>query len=194
LARANRGLLFLSAASSAAVAVPVTILLHELGHFGAARSLGFRDVRLHAFTTEYTSANYPETHRFYVAVAGLAVTVLLTVVAGTVALRWPRPPLLAICLAAPARGLVWIPILVFVAMGRATVDGGDEVRLARLTRLPLEGFVAFSLLLGLYALGATLLALRQRPKPERAPILLGLFVGLVVGWLAYSTIVPRLLS
>ena len=192
MAHANRGLLFLHAAASAAVAVPLTVLLHELGHFIVARSLGFRDVRLHAFATEYTAGNYPETHRFYVAVAGLAVTVILTVLAGTLALRSPRPFSLAICLAAPVRGLVWLPILLLVATGRATVEGGDEMRLARLTRLPLEGFIAFSLLLGLYALGATVVALRQRPRPERLPISLGLFVGMATGWMAYAAIASRL--
>lgn len=193
MAPANRGLAFLGGVASAAIAVPVTVLLHELGHFLAARWLGFREVRLGAFATEYTAGDYPEMHRFYVAIAGLAVTVLLAVAAGTVALKRPRTFFLAVCLAAPARALVWIPILVLVAMGRATVDGGDEVRLARLTRLPLEGFVALSLLLGVYAVGATVMALRQRPKPERSPILLGLFVGLAVGWVAYSALAPRLL-
>lgn len=192
MAAANRVFAFFDAVALAVVAVPVTVLLHELGHFGAAVALGFKEPRLHPFYTEYTQGDYSDSHRLVVTAAGFLVTTLLTVGAGTIALRRPRTFLLALCLAAPIRGLVWVPILILVSQGRATIGGGDEVKLARLTGMPLGAVIGFGFFLVLFAIGATVAGLRRREAAERSHTLLGLFLGLIIGWIAYGAIAPRL--
>lgn len=188
---ANRALLFLKATLASVAAFPVTVLLHELGHYGAAVAMGFREPRLRAFVTEYVQGDYPEPQRVFVSAAGLLVTTLLTVGVGSIAARKPSIPLLAVTLAAPARAAAWVPILVLVAQGKATIAGGDEVRLAQLTRLPLAGFIGFGFVLIGFALTATIVALRLRPVRERAPILIGLFVGFFLGWIGFAFLGPR---
>lgn len=173
--------------------MPIGVLAHELGHFGAAVALGFREPRLHAFSTEYLPGGYPESARLIVTAAGFLMTAILTVGAAALAFRRPRSFLLALCLAAPARALVWVPIGILVAQGRATIAGGDEVNLARLMHVPLGLVIGYGLGLMGFAVLATLVALRRRDAAERSPVLLGLFLGLCLGWLAYGIAGPRLL-
>ncbi|MGV3616647.1 MAG: hypothetical protein ACO1SV_15070 [Fimbriimonas sp.] len=169
---------------AAFLAAPATILLHEGAHWIAARTLGFRDPRLHAFSIDFVAGEYPNSHRLIVAAAGFLMTALLTLTAGALALRRPTPIRIAVLLAAPLRALMWLPIAIVVALGKATVGEGDEVDLSRLTDLPLEVTAGSAVGLLLFAVVAAILAFRKLERRQAA--VWGTLIGLVLGWTAYG--------
>jgi hypothetical protein len=167
---------------AALLAVPATVLLHELAHFAAAIALGFHDPRFHPMGIDFVAGDYPTGHRVAVTAAGFLTTAILTLTAAGVALRRPGPIPVAVCLAAPLRALAWLPIAGAILRGEAGIVGGDEANLARLTGLPLALFVGIALSLTLLSWLATALALK---KLNRTQAILSLLPGLLLG--AYLT-------
>lgn len=185
----------------AALAFPVAVLLHELGHFAAYLVFGFSGVVL-----SFASVGWQGRHEFWrlveagdlagaaafaepwqVAIgvaAGPVMTYITLVACILVARRYRAPALvLAIGLITPLR---WLPagvILVHRLLGRTMFGSGtDEGRLALL------GFPEpLLLLLGLVGLiGGWTLLVRAVPRGSRTRRLAPVLAGIVAGGFAWA--------
>ena len=194
---------------AAVVAVPLGVLLHELGHFLAYWAFGFQGVALHyasaTHSVERTFWQLVETGRVAAAAAllplwkvGLATTagILLTYVVTIAccifaATKNPHPLVIALGVFAPVRFLSGLPTMVATLTGKPVRAGTDEAHLAALTGIPL-------LLLNVMGLLVMLLAwiwlVRRIPKDHRWISLGSMVCGLALGIYFYFFLVgPRLL-
>jgi hypothetical protein len=174
------------------VAVPVTVLTHELAHYFAARILGFRDITFHALTVSYATGPYSDRDRLLVTLAGYLASLAMLVGGLLWSRSRPVPAALALLVAAPSRGAIWIVALPLMALRRAQIEGGDEFEIARLTGIPLLLVAAFSVAQLIVGLGVALLLTRHRAQSPRETGW-GLVGGLLSGLALYATIAPRLL-
>jgi len=194
---------------AAVIAVPLGVLLHELGHFLAYRVFGFQGVTLH-----YASATHTVEKTFWqlayrgnleaaasllplwkvgvATTAGILLTYLVTIGCCVFAARkGPHPLAVALGIFAPVRFLSGIPAIVAALSGKAVLPQTDEAHVAVLTGIPL-------LLLNLAGLLVLVLAwiwlLRRIPKDHRWVSLGSLVCGLALGiYLYFFLIGPRLL-
>lgn len=164
------------------VAVPLGILLHELGHLAAAFAVGYDTPRLEGITATYGTAGHSDYQRGLVAVSGPLVTLLLTLIGWLLGQRYPLARLLS--LAASVRGLLWLGVAVMVARGIGKVNGGDEFVLSQRWGWPLELTTGLSVVLAF----GSLIGLARVPKPLRgaawagvAGVVLGAVASLVAG-------------
>ena len=194
---------------AAVIAVPLGVLLHELGHFLAYWIFGFQGVALH-----YASATHTVEKTFWqlayrgnlgaaasllplwkvglATTAGILLTYLVTIGCCVFAARkGPHPLAIALGIFAPVRFLSGIPAIVAALSGRPVLPQTDEAHLAVLTGIPL-------LLLNLAGLLVLVLAwiwlLRRIPKDHRWVSLVSLVSGLALGIFFYFFLFgPRLL-
>lgn len=194
---------------AAIIAVPLGVLLHELGHFLAYRVFGFQGVALH-----YASATHSVERTFWQLVftgninaaasllplwkvglataGGIVITYLVTIACCVFAARkGPHPLVIALGVFAPVRFLSGLPTVVAILSGRRPGTGTDEAHLAALTSIPL-------LLLSFMGLLVLVLAwiwlLRRIPKTHRWVSLASLILGLALGIFVYFSVLgPRLL-
>lgn len=171
------------------IAVPLGVLLHELGHLLVYRVFGFQGIGLH-----YSSATYSVERVFWqqvyrgnlaaaasltplwkvgvATVAGLLITYLVTLVCCVVARKSPHPFVIALGVFAPVRFL----------SGVASTRGSDEAHLAVITGIP-------ALLLTLVGLLFLVLAwiwlVRSIPKDQRLVSLGSLLPGVALGVVIY---------
>ena len=190
------------------IAVPLGVLLHELGHFLVYWAFGFQGAALHysssSHTLERTFWQLVDSGRVSSAasllplwkvgigtVGGLLATYLVTAACCILAARKsPHPLVIALGVFAPVRFLSGLPAIpVVLAGGRVT--GTDEAHLAALTGIP----VLLPVLTGLMVLlFAWIWMVRRIPKDHRWLSLGSLLSGLALGIFVYFFLLgPRLL-
>jgi hypothetical protein len=195
--------------AAAVIAVPLGVLLHELGHFLAYWAFGFQGVALH-----YASATHSVERTFWQLVyrgdvggaasllplwkvglattAGILFTYLVTFACLTFAARKnPHPLVIALGIFAPVRFLSGLPTIAAVLSGKSVRANTDEAHLAALTGIPV-------LLLSVTGLLVMVLAwvwlVRRIPKEHRWVSRGSLVAGLALGiFLYFGLIGPRLL-
>lgn len=194
---------------AAIIAVPLGVLLHELGHFLAYWAFGFQGVALH-----YASSTHSVETRFWqllyggnveraaallplwkvglATTAGILFTYLVTFACLVFAAKKsPHPLVIALGIFAPVRFLSGLPTIVAALSGQRVSAGTDEAHLAALTGIPV-------LLLNVTGLLVLVLAwiwlLRRIPKDHRWVSLVSLILGLAFGMFLYFGVLgPRLL-
>ncbi|HEX7330396.1 MAG TPA: hypothetical protein VF290_02790 [Pyrinomonadaceae bacterium] len=188
------------------IAVPLAVLLHELGHFLAYRALGFQGVALH-----YSSATHSVEKTFWQLVyrgnvdaaasmlplwkvglataAGILLTCAVTFACVFAARKSPHPLLIALGIFAPVRFLSGLPTIPVVLSGKPVRAGTDEAHLAVLTGIPV---------LLLIVAGLTILVLawiwliRRIPKDHWWLSLGSMASGLALGIFVYFWLIgPR---
>ena len=180
------------------IAVPLGILLHELGHLLVYLVFGFQGAALH-----YSSATYSVERAFWqqmnrgnvvvaasltplwkvgvATLAGLLVTYVVTLVCCVVARKSPHPFVIALGVFAPVRFL----------SGLSSRTGTDEAHLAVITGIPVL-LLTFAGLLFLVL--AWIWLVRSIPKDQRIISLGSLILGLALGIVIYFWgLGPRLL-
>jgi hypothetical protein len=194
---------------AAVIAVPLGVLLHELGHFLAYWIFGFQGVTLH-----YASSTHAVERTFWqlayrgnieaaasllplwkagvATTAGILLTYLVTIGCCVFAARkGPHPLAIALGLFAPVRFLSGIPAIVATLSGKSVLPQTDEAHVAVLTGIPLlllnsAGLVVLAL--------AWIWLLRRIPKDHRWVSLGSLVCGLALGiYLYFFLLGPRLL-
>ena len=194
---------------AAIMAIPLAVLLHELGHFLAYWAFGFQGVALH-----YSSSTHAVETRFWQLIysgnveraaallplwkagvattAGILFTYLVTIGCCVFAAKKsPHPVVIALGIFAPVRFLSGIPTIVAALSGQRVSAGTDEAHLAALTGIPV-------LLLNVTGLLVLVLAwiwlLRRIPKDHKWISVASLVSGLALGiFLYFSVVGPRLL-
>lgn len=186
------------------IAVPVGVLLHELGHLLAYLVFGFPGVVLH-----YSSASYPLEKTLWqqiyrgdlaaaasmiplwkVAVAtatGILVTYVVTILCCLFAAKkGPQPLAIALGIFAPLRFLSCISTIPVSLSGRPVRAGTDEAHLAALTGIPPSLLVFVGLL---FLLLAWIWMVRIIPKGDRWVSLGGLVSGFTLGAFLYFWVI-----
>lgn len=194
---------------AAVIAVPLGVLLHELGHFLAYWAFGFQGVALH-----YSSATHSVERTFWQLVyrgnidraaallplwkvglstaAAIVITYVVTIACCIFAARKsPHPLVIALGVFAPVRFLSGLPTILAVLSGKSVRAHTDEAHLAALSGIPV-------LLLNLTGLLVLLLAwiwmVRRIPKDHWWISLGSLVSGLALGIFVYFWLLgPRLL-
>jgi hypothetical protein len=191
------------------IAIPLAVLLHELGHFLAYWIFGFQGVALHFASSTHTvektlwqliysgnleaaAALLPLWKVGLATTAGILMTYLVTIGCCVFAARKsPHPLVIALGIFSPVRFLSGIPTIVWILQGKRITAGTDEAHLAVLTGIPL-------LLLNFAGLLVLVLAwiwlLRRIPKDHRWISVGSLVLGLAFGiFLYFGVLGPRLL-
>jgi len=191
------------------LAVPLGVLLHELGHFLAYWVFGFQGIALHYSATTHTvertfwqlvsrgdfataASVLPLWKAGVGTVAGILITCVLTIACCVFAARKsPHPLAIALGIFAPVRFLSGLPTIAAALAGKPVRASTDEAHLAVLTGIPL-------LLLNVAGLLLLVLAwiwlVRRIPKDHRWISLASLICGLALGIYVYFWVVgPRLL-
>jgi len=191
------------------IAVPLSVLLHELGHFLAYWIFGFQGVALHYASSTHTvektlwqliysgnleaaAALLPLWKVGLATTAGILTSYVVTIGCCVFAARKsPHPLVIALGIFSPVRFLSGIPTIVWILQGKRITAGTDEAHLAVLTGIPL-------LLLNFAGLLVLVLAwiwlLRRIPKDHRWISVGSLVLGLAFGiFLYFGVLGPRLL-
>ena len=193
---------------AAVVAVPLGVLLHELGHFLVYWAFGFQGVALH-----FSSATHSVESRLWQLVyrgnfgaaaqllplwkvglataAGILITYGVTIGCIFAARKSPHPLVVALGVFAPFRFVSGLPTILTILTGKRVTANTDEAHLAVLTGIPL-------LLLNVAGLLVFVLAwvwmVRSIPKDHRSVSLVSLISGLALGIFLYFWVLgPRLL-
>lgn len=185
---------------ASAIAVPVAVLLHELGHLLAYVIFGFQGTELH-----YSSSTYSLEKTFWQQVyrgnlpaaasmiplwkvglataAGIFITCAVTFVCWFfVAKKSPHPLVVALGIFSPVRFLSGIPTLLVWLSGKPVRAGTDEAHLAALTGIPVVLLIIAGVL---FLLLAWVWLVRRIPKRQRRISLGGLVLGLAAGGILY---------
>ena len=191
------------------IAVPLGVLLHELGHLLAYLAFGFQGAALHFSSATHALENtlWQQIYRGNLAAAasmiplwkvgvataaGILVTCVVTVVCCVFAARKDAHPLVvALGIFAPLRFLSGISTIPVALSGRPVRAGTDEAHLAVLTGIPLILLIFAGLL---FLVLAWIWMVRTIPEDHRWVSLGGLVSGLALGvFLYFSVIGPWLL-
>lgn len=202
---------WLTRVGGGAIACPLSIVLHELGHFGAYVALRLPDPVLHFASAGWTGASefkrlwrsadleaaaaIAQPWQVAVGTAAGPVVTYLTVIACVLAVRrWgPGPGALVfgLGLAAPLRWLIGIPVLYLNLRGNRTTSNTDEGWVAAITGIP-------ETLLFLLGLACLLLAcwflVKAIPRNQRVGVVVPTLAGIVLGGVVWvSWLGPRIL-
>jgi hypothetical protein len=176
----------------AALAAPVGIVLHELGHFGAAEAFGFPEVTLHfaSVSDQADGAGFPAWQYGVKALAGPAVTLFL-VLGFTIAARrfGPGPFTAAPVFAAGVRTVILGAAYFFVRITNpegAATSNIDEVNAVRHLGLSIDLFMGFSMFL---ILGTWIYLAWLIPKPVRWKAVVATILGMIVGIGAWISVI-----
>jgi hypothetical protein len=184
---------------ASAIAVPIGVLLHELGHLLVYIVFGFQGVALHYNSATYAveKAFWQQVYRGNVAaaasmtplwkvgvatIAGLLVTCVVTLVCCAVAKKSAHPFVIALGIFASARFLSGISTIPAALSGRFIRSGTDEAHLAVLTGIPILLLIFAGLL---FLVLAWIWLFRSIPKDQRWVSLGSLISGLVLGIVIY---------
>jgi hypothetical protein len=194
---------------AAVIAVPLAVLLHELGHLLAYWIFGFQGLALH-----YSSSTHTVERMFWYQVfrgdfgvaasllplwkagigtaAGILITYLVTIGCCVFAARKrPHPLAVALGVFAPVRFLSGISIIPLALAGKTVKASTDESHLAALTGIPVLVLVLAGLLVMVLA---WIWMVRRIPKDHKWISCGSLIAGLALGIFLYFGIVgPRLL-
>ena len=189
---------WLASVAGGAIAFPVAVLVHELGHFGAFAAFGFPDPVLRYASTSWSgsgefgrlmrtgdleaAAALVQPWQVAVGVAAGVVVSYLTVIACVLVVRrfgpGPLSVVLGVGLVTPLRWLGAIPILVSKLRGRLqSTSNTDEGWLAALTGIPETLLLLLGLtclLLGFWFLVTAI------PRGRRVRVVVPTLVGSVV--------------
>lgn len=169
------------------MAAPVTIMLHELGHFLVDKAFGFPEAVLHydSATSGAAEANYPAWQQSVSAAAGPLVTISILLVCCYVVTRYgPNLVVMVIGLIVPIRMLVIGIAFILARLRGADISSGnfDELIASRGSGVPVDLIVAVELL----ALVAGWWYLVSRiSRGERTIALLSCTGGMIIGILLW---------
>ena len=179
-------------AGVAALAAPLAIVLHELGHFVFAKGFGFPDVSFHFSSVNdgAEDAGYPLWQQGIKGLAGPAVTIAL-VVGFTVAARryGPGPLTVAPAFAAGVRAVILGGAYLLVRVlhpERVSQGNFDELNAARRLGLPTDLVMAVSVLA---VVAAWIYLVRLLPKTIRWKALGATAAGTIVGVVLWVSII-----
>lgn len=190
------------------IAVPLGVLLHELGHFVAYRVFGFQGVALHYSSSTHfvertfwqlvyrgdsaaAAALLPPWQVGLATAAGIFMTCLVTLACCIWAAKNPHPLAIALGVFAPVRFLSGLPTIPIVLSGKPVRAGTDEAHLAVLTGIPLLLLIFAGLLVLVLA---WIWLVRRIPKDQRWTTLGSMVFGLALGIFFYFWLIgPRLL-
>lgn len=181
-----------------AIAFPIAVLLHELGHFGAYVAFGFPDPVLGCCSASWSGAGefatlfragdveaaaaIAEPWQGAVGAAAGPVVSYLILIACVLAVRrfgpGPLSLVFAVGLVTPFRWTWPFPILYLVLRGARVSWGPDEMIVAALTGIPQSFFIVLalaSLVLGYWFLVSAI------PRDQRVRTLVPTLVGSVLG-------------
>jgi hypothetical protein len=166
--------------------VPVTIVLHELGHYATARWLGFPNPVLHySSISPGDVTTRPVWLSGVVGLAGPAITIILALIAcGWVFWRRPSRWAFALAISAASRFVVGVPYTVANVVVRvigATLQppAFDEYKAGVALRWSGDALLASTALV----LVAVLLCVGVKlPRGERSVAWPGLLIGTALGW------------
>ena len=196
-------------AGFAALAAPLGIVLHELGHYLTYRAFGFSDVVLHSSsvsigngeifwqfirTDDFAAAAnvYPLRQVALAAAMGPGISAVLTVMCCLIASRKPHPFVVSLGLFSPLQfiaGLIYLPVSFFRNVEQANFD---ELNVARVTGIPVEIFILFG---AFVLIGGVFWLLHCISKGNRLFAVSAIVVGVVVGLGVYFTLLaPALLE
>ena len=155
---------WLAGVAGGAIAFPIAVLLHELGHFGAYAAFGFPDpvlsyssagwadeqfdALMEAGDLEAAAAIAEPWQEAVGAAAGPMVSYLIIMACVLAVRRFGPGPLslvFAVGLVTPFRWTWPIPILFLMLRGARVTGGPDEIAVATLTGIPLSLFILLSL-------------------------------------------------
>lgn len=184
-------------AAAAALAAPVTVLLHEIGHFLAGLAMGFPDLVLHYGSVSDTAAEsgMPQWQLGIQSAAGPIVTILLALVCCVyVARRGPDRWAIATGIVAPIRfliGVVYIgyALLVWWRGGRMEGSNFDEHNVAVASGLPLMLILAMEIV---FLLSVWVYLFRAIRGVDWRVALASIGVGAVAGLLMWITVLGPL--
>ena len=182
-----------------ALMAPLSVLLHETGHFAVARTLGFpARLRVASISDGAELGQAPDWMVASQAAAGPIVTLALVLVAARLYARDPtRLWALALAAAAPVRFLVtgaYLGALILVAL-RGSRFGGtpnfDEYNAAMAMGVPaLPIAAAVTVLLAVFWIWLA----RSIPRGRRTLFILAIAVGAVTGMYLWMEVGPSLLA
>jgi len=180
--------------AAAVVAVPLTILSHELGHFLAGRAFNHPRVVLHyaSVSSDAAKAGYPEWQLATVAAAGPLVSIVTVLLCCYLATRHrPRPLIIALGLFAPVKFSVGLVFIYYWLTGvRNSTPNFDEFNVAKYAGMsPLIP----SLIGAVVLVGGWFWLVRSIPGVERTRALAALIAGMVAGLALYAAFVGPLL-
>lgn len=189
---------------ASAIAVPLAVLLHELGHLLAYLIFGFQGAALHYSSSTY-SLEIPFWQQVYrgnlpaaaamiplwkvglATAAGLFTTCAVTVICCYLAARIsPLPLVIGLGIFSSVRFLSGIPTILVWLSGKPVRSGTDEAHLARLTGVPVFLLIAAGLI---FLVLTCAWLVRSVPKQQRRISLVGLVVGLALGFLLYFRLI-----
>jgi hypothetical protein len=177
--------------------VPLTILLHELGHLAAAVSVGFPDPALHfSSTSQGDVTKFAAWTHGVVGLAGPAVTVMLALFAcGWIALRGCARWAFALLVASVSRFAVGVPYTLinsFVRLTgrRLTPPAFDEHKAA--TALGWSGDAVLGSTSVLLIAALVWMGFRL-PRGERSVAWPGLLLGTALGWVLWMQLLGPVL-
>ncbi|MEM7112909.1 MAG: hypothetical protein AAF614_10795 [Chloroflexota bacterium] len=175
---------------------PLTLLLHELGHYLSARLSGAEALKLHWLSISFELESLSQRGKIAVAIAGPLISWLIILgcyllIPSTKTSIW-LPLILCSGLFANIRALVGLGPIIRTVLGHKGIvfTGLDEWEFARLLGLPPLSVIVASLLTML----AALLYFSQQALLLRGWAHLAiLFIGYAISLFLYARIGPRLL-
>jgi hypothetical protein len=195
--------------AASAVAVPLGVLVHELGHFLVYRAFGFQGAVLHFSSTTYSlekpvwqliargnlaaaDSLIPLWKVGTATAAGILVTCAVALICCFLAVKKsPHPLVIALGIFAPVRFLSGTRTIPALLASRPVRAGTDEAHLAALTGVPLLVLIIAGLL---FLVLVWIWMFRRIPREHRWVSLGSLVSGLALGiFLYFSVIGPWLL-
>lgn len=189
---------------ASAMAVPLAVLLHELGHLLAYLIFGFQGAALHYSSSTYSLEKvfWQQVYRGNLPAAasmiplwkvglatafGVVITCSVTLVCLYIAARKsPHPLVVALGIFSPVRFVSGGPAILGWLTGKPVRSGADEAHLATLTGVPKVLLIAAGLL---FLCFAWVWLVRSIPKQRRWISLGGLVLGLAAGGILYFRLV-----
>ena len=190
-----------------AIAAPLSVILHELGHLLTYRAFGINDAVMHGSSVsvskgdvfwQYVRAEnfdtaasiYPLWQVAWASAAGPIVTIIIILVCCIIAARPPHPFVISLGLFAPLRFIVGFVYLYFLIFGNPSGANFDEINVARLTDLPV---VILILIDAAVLFGGIFWLLRSIPQGERLTSVLMSILGGLVGFTIYFNLIAPVL-
>jgi len=177
--------------------VPLTIVLHELGHYSAALLAGSPNPVLHySWTSPGDLAGQDGSIDGVIGLAGPAVTVILSVFAcAWILLRGPARWAFALAVSAASRFVVEVPYTVINALARLTgaslrPPAFDEYKAG--IALDWSGDVLLASTAIVLA-GVLLCVCLKLPRGERSTAWPGLLIGTILGWVCWMLLLGPVL-
>lgn len=198
-----RGDGWLAGVAGGAMAFPIAVILHELGHFGAYVAFGFPDPVLRYGSASWSgsgdfkaliragdtaaAAALAEPWQVAVGAAAGPLVSYLTVIACVLAVRrfgpGPLSVVLGVGLVSPLRWVIAIPILALKLTGERRTSNVDEGSVAMLTGIPESLLLLFGL--ACLVLGYWFLV-KAIPRGQKARVLVPTSAGLVLGGILWT--------